>query len=172
MRSFGFLLKDLSRLHTRRFEERARSFSLTLSQCKVLVYLARHEGVSQARLCELTELEPMSLVRILDHMEAAGWLERRADPVDRRARRLFLKAKSAPLVDEIWSISDALRAEAFAGVTPQQAKLLITLLEKMHQNMLALEPLPDQLAPAAGSKLIHGKTTSTRAHRARATVKS
>ncbi len=109
-REFGFILKEVTRLYTRRYEERARALGLTLPQCKVLVYLARNEGVSQAQLSELTEVEPMSLVRILDHMEEEGLLERRASPLDRRARSLFLRAKAKPLEDFIWTISDISRA--------------------------------------------------------------
>ena len=85
LRSFGFLLKDVSRLYVRRFEQRAAALGLTLPQCRALVYLAMHEGISQVRLAELTDIEPMTLVRILDRMEADGWLERRLDSADRRA---------------------------------------------------------------------------------------
>lgn len=79
-RNFGFLLKDLSRRYVLRFEQRARDLSLTLPQCKVLVRLETNEGMSQARLAELAEVEPMTMVRIIDRMEADGLLERRADP--------------------------------------------------------------------------------------------
>jgi DNA-binding MarR family transcriptional regulator len=149
LRSFGFFIKDISRLYTRRFEERASSLGLTISECKVLVYLARNEGVSQARLCELTEIEPMSLVRILDHMQSEGWLERRPDPADRRARQLYLKPKSMSMIEDIWSISDAVRGTAFAGIPQQQAKLLISLLEKIHANVLAAHAAAEALPGAA-----------------------
>src|ERR1700731_5393 len=90
LRTFGFLLKETSRLYVERFEQRAGALGLTLPQCKVLVFLADHEGISQMQLAELTELEPMTLVRVLDRTESDGWLERRNDPADRRARRLYL----------------------------------------------------------------------------------
>src|SRR5579863_3655734 len=92
-RTFGFLLKDTCRLYVERFEQRASALGLTLPQCRVLVYLADHEGISQAQLAELTDLEPMTLVRTLDYLESQGSLERRNDPADRRARRLYLKPK-------------------------------------------------------------------------------
>jgi DNA-binding MarR family transcriptional regulator len=141
-RDFGFILKEVSRLYTRRFEERARILGLTLPQCKVLVYLAKNEGVSQAKLAELTEVEPMSLVRILDHMEEEGLLERRASTLDRRARSLFLKAKAKPIEDSIWSISDTTRGEAFAGISAQDAARFIAVFEQIRANVAALEPLP------------------------------
>jgi MarR family transcriptional regulator, transcriptional regulator for hemolysin len=164
LRSFGFVLKDASRLYVQRFEERARSLGCTLPQCKVLIYLAKNEGVSQARLGELTEIEPMSLVRILDHMESEGWLERRPDPVDRRARRLYTKSKSKFVLDDIWSVADAVRGEAFAGISRQQAKLLITLLDKIRENILSLEPLPLG-APVHGGHS-RAKTAGARVRRA------
>jgi MarR family transcriptional regulator, transcriptional regulator for hemolysin len=141
LRTFGFLLKDVSRLHVRRFEQRAAALGLTLPQCRALVYLAMHEGISQVRLAELTDIEPMTLVRILDRMESDGWLERRLDSADRRARRLHLKDKAKPLVDTIWKLADLTRAEAFAGIPKQQTHILITLLDKVRNNLASLEPL-------------------------------
>src|ERR1700722_8384864 len=120
LRSFGFLLRDVSRLYVRRFEQRAAALDLTLVQCRALVYLALHEGISQARLAELTDVEPMTLVRILDRMASDGWLERRVDRADRRARCVYLKAKALPLVDEIWRLGDLTREEAFLGVPKKQ----------------------------------------------------
>src|ERR1044072_4205250 len=88
-KNVGYLLKDVSRRYVARFERHAEEVSLTLMQCKVLVHLSKNEGASQVRLCELTDIEPMMMVRILDRMEADKLLERRPDPVDRRARRLY-----------------------------------------------------------------------------------
>src|SRR3984885_4741365 len=76
-RRFGFLLKDVSRLYVQRFEQHAASLGLTLAQCKALMRLVDCEGVSQVRLGGFTDVDPMTLVRILDRMEGEGWLERR-----------------------------------------------------------------------------------------------
>jgi len=162
VRTFGFLLKETSRLYGQRFEQRAGALGLTLSQCKVLVYLAKHEGVSQAQLGDLTDLEPMTLVRILDRMESDGWLERRSDPADRRARCLYLKAKGKPLVDEIWHLVDLTCREAFAGVPRKHADLMIESLEKVQSNLASLEPLP---MPAVSA--VHNRRARTDAARSR-----
>ena len=140
-RSFGFLLKDTSRLYVQRFEQRAGTLGLTLPQCKALVYLAEREGISQAQLSESADIEPMTLVRILDRMESDGWLERRSDPADRRARCLYLKPRSRPLLDDIRILTDATRGEAFAGIPVRQAQKLMALLERVRHNMASLEPL-------------------------------
>jgi DNA-binding MarR family transcriptional regulator len=139
---FGFLLKDVSRLYVQRFEQRAAVHGLTLPQCRALIYLANNEGISQVQLAELTDIEPMSLVRILDRMEADGLVERRNDPADRRARCLYLKARAKPLVDNIWQLVELTRREAFAGMPKKQADLLVSLLGKVQSNFLSLEPLP------------------------------
>ena len=91
--NFGFLIIDVSRLFGLNFEREAKDLNLTLRQCKVLVSLRRNEGISQARLAELSAIDPMTLVRVLDCMERDGWVERRQDPADRRARRRFMKPR-------------------------------------------------------------------------------
>jgi MarR family transcriptional regulator, transcriptional regulator for hemolysin len=165
LRTFGFLLKETSRLYVQRFEQRAGALGLTLSQCKALVYLADHEGISQVQLAELTELEPMTLVRVLDRMESDGWLERRNDPADRRARRLYLKPKGKPLVDEIWHLVVLTCREAFAGIPRKHADLMIESLEKVRSNLASLEPLPMPAVPAVHSG--RARTGAARSRRER-----
>jgi len=135
IRTFGFCLKNLERLYSKRFESLAAELSLTLPQCKALYHLARNEGVSQKRLSEIAEIEPMTLVRILDRMETDGWIERRPDPVDRRARCLFLKDGARPVLDQIDKMSAQTRAEALEGLSDDERNTLITLLERVHANM-------------------------------------
>ena len=144
LRTIGFLLKDVTRLFTRRFEQHAQDLSLTLAQCKALSYLERHEGVSQKRLAELTELDPMSLVRILDRMEADGWVERRPDPQDRRARTLWLTKQARPVLDRIEMMARDTRAEALKGLTEDEREQLVRLLARVHQNLSSLKPHVDE----------------------------
>ena len=134
-KNVGYLLKDVSRRYVARFERHAAEVSLTLMQCKVLLHLSKNEGASQVRLCELTDVEPMMMVRILDRMEADGWIERRPDPVDRRARCLYLKEGAQPVLEQIDKMSAQTRAEAMAGLTTEERETLMTLLERVHANM-------------------------------------
>src|SRR5205809_2699502 len=117
--SFGFLVHDVARLFGRRFNQRALLFlGLTRAQCKVLGYLARNEGINQAGLADLLEIRPMTLVRQIDRMEEAGWIERRPDPADRRARRLYLTAKARPVLGRIWNVANETRDEALTRLSP------------------------------------------------------
>jgi DNA-binding MarR family transcriptional regulator len=141
-KNVGYLLKDVSRRYVARFERHAEEVSLTLNQCKVLLHLSKNEGASQVRLCELTDIEPMMMVRILDRMEADKLLERRADPADRRARRLYLTRKAAVVLDQIDRISEVTRSEIFAGVSKADREAFQQVLERIHQNACALEDEP------------------------------
>jgi MarR family transcriptional regulator, transcriptional regulator for hemolysin len=152
LRNFGFLLKDLGRLYTRRFEERAADLQLTLPQCKTLGFLSRNEGINQVRLAELTEIDPMSIVRILDYMEAEGWVERRADPNDRRARCLFVKDKARAILDEIWRLAAETRAEFMGDLSESECRQLIDMLERIHATARAIASSPAAPASAAVPK--------------------
>jgi DNA-binding MarR family transcriptional regulator len=138
LRNFGFLLKDVSRLSALDFERHANGLDLTMAQCKVLAYLQRNEGISQARLAELSDTDPMTLTRTLERMESEGWIERRVDPMDARARQLFLEPAAAPLLREMWRVSDRVRSDAMAGLTAAERAHLMSLLERIHANLEAL----------------------------------
>jgi MarR family transcriptional regulator for hemolysin len=149
-RSFGYVLFETARLMTRRFEQQARRLSLTRAQCHVLVLLGKHEGVNQARLAEFLDLEPISLARVLDRMEQAGWVERRLDPADRRARLLFMTEKAKPVFDSILEVGAEVRAEALAGLTPEDRDRLLTLLQQVRGNLA--EKGAERALVAAGAK--------------------
>ncbi|HEY4375412.1 MAG TPA: MarR family transcriptional regulator [Burkholderiales bacterium] len=159
--NFGFLLKDLSERYVRRFEERALAISLTLSQCKTLVYLEKNQSLSQARLAELVNVQPMTMVRILDHMEADGLLERRLDPEDRRARCLYLTAAAKPVLSKIWRLAEQTRAEIFAGISAKDIDTFMNVLERVHGNASDLLPLAETAKEAPRAKPVpSNKSTS------------
>jgi MarR family transcriptional regulator for hemolysin len=140
LRNFGFLLKDISRLYSLNFERHATDLNMTLAQCKVLSYLQRNEGISQVRLAYLSDTDPMTLGRILDRMEGDGLIERRPDPADRRARRLFLQASALPVLQEIWRHSDRARTKALSGLSVADRAHLMNLLQRIYSNLDTLIP--------------------------------
>lgn len=172
-RNIGFLLKDVWRLWERHFRQRAAQLSVTLDQCRVLVHLSRNEGATQARLAELSDTDPMTVVRILDRMEKDGWLERRADPADRRVYRLFLKPAADPVLAEILRIADKSRTEALAGISADERGQLLGLLERIRDNLTSLVPLAAEVSrhagpPAARQRPRRGAAVPARRSRARA----
>ena len=136
-RSFGFVLHETARLLSKRYDQRSKCLGLTRAQCQVLAYLVYHEGINQAGLAELLELEPISLGRLVDRMAQAGWIERRPDPRDRRAWQLFITEKAKPLFAKMVAIGREVRAEALAGFTPAEGDRIMELLLRARHNLSA-----------------------------------
>ena len=139
-RSFGFLAHDVARLYGRRFDRNGRRLGLTRAQCRTLGYLARNEGINQAGLADLLEIRPMTLVRQIDRMQEAGWIERRPDPTDRRARRLYLTDKARPVLSRIWDVSSETQDQVLASLSPDEAEILIDLLRRVHAALVDRSP--------------------------------
>jgi MarR family transcriptional regulator for hemolysin len=131
-RSFGFLVHDVARLFGRRFDRNGKRLQLTRAQCRTLSYLARNEGINQAGLADLLEIRPMTLVRQIDRMQEAGWIERRPDPTDRRARKLFLTDKARPILGRIWDVAMETQDQILAALSPDESDQLIDLLRRVH----------------------------------------
>jgi DNA-binding MarR family transcriptional regulator len=138
----GFLISDVSRLMRRRFDERARHVGATRAQWKTLVTLSRSEGMNQGALAERLEVEPITLCRMIDRLEDSGLVERRRDPADRRAWRLFLTEAAAPVIEALRRDADAVFELAFDGLDTDERTALSAALERIRDN-LSDEPMKD-----------------------------
>jgi DNA-binding MarR family transcriptional regulator len=137
--TLGFLIGDISRLMRRAFDERARTIGVTRPQWRVLTMLSRHEGANQGRLADLLDVEAITLCRMIDRLEEAGLVERRADPSDRRAWRIYLTVKARPILDELRSLADGLIEEVLDGLTGPDRDALTNMLERIRSNLADLE---------------------------------
>lgn len=156
IRNFGILLKDIARLYTQHFERRTGEIGTTLPTAKVLKFLSRNEGLTQARLAEITETDPMTLVRILNRMEKSGWIERRGDREDKRIRRLYLRKPALPVLDSIDRLASRSRGAALAGLPRAERETLIRLLEHVHRNLTAAESEAALVPARASARRRHG----------------
>lgn len=133
---FGFLISDVGRLCGKRFDDLAKTaLDLTRAQCRVLVYLAHYGQVNQARLAELLEVAPISAGRLLDRMEEGRWIERFANPEDRRERQVRITAKAERTLDQARKVGDEVAAEGLDGFSEQETKQLIALLQRVRTNL-------------------------------------
>lgn len=139
----GFLVNDVSRLMRTRFDSRARDLGLTRPQWRVLVFLARSEGINQSGLAEIIEVERMTLGRMIDRLEAAGLVERRPDASDRRVHRLYLSAKAKPLLDDMVVLANELQDEALDGLSDADRNTLRSLLTVIKNNLSARQSAND-----------------------------
>jgi MarR family transcriptional regulator for hemolysin len=134
--TLGFVLNDVARLFRKRFDQNGRIHGLTRTQWQVLSRLVRCEGCQQSALAEMLELEPITLVRILDRLEDAGLIERRRHPTDRRIRQIYLHESAHSLVEAMWDVGELTRNEAFVGLSDADAGHLLRILETMKDNLV------------------------------------
>ena len=140
LKNFGFLLHDVARLLRRRMDQSAHNLGLTSAQWRVLAHVARCETLkqqplNQANLADLLDMEPITLSRQIDRMEAAGLIERRPDPADRRAHRLFLTDTAWPLVNSFRAVGAEVLKTALVGVSEEEVAALTDVLGRMRTNI-------------------------------------
>ncbi len=152
--TLGWLFQDIHRLLGKSFESRLPGIGLTRSQWRVLMLLKREEGLTQTELAELVELEKAPLGKLLDKLEQNGWIERRDDPNDRRARRVYCTAKIERHLMSIAEAAKGMFAEALADMREDEVKSLIDRLQRIKRNLGG----SDDASPAPAQK------SSTRKH--------
>lgn len=150
--TLGFVLNDVARFLRKRFEQRARGLGLTRAQWQVLAYLAPNEGIHQGGLAELLDIEPITLVRILDKLERSELIERRRHPTDRRIWLLYLTDKAHPLLTRMRAIGDLTRQEALEGLPDPERVQLLRMLTTMKTNLIEAceRPIDDEGEPGPG----------------------
>lgn len=116
-RNFGFILNDVARLLRTSFDRRVKQLGLTRSQWWVLTFLFRNDGVTQSELADTLEIEKPTLGRLIDRLEAKGWVRREADAKDRRAWRVHLTEEIEPAMQMMRTIAAEVRRDALAGLS-------------------------------------------------------
>ena len=139
-------LVESSRLLRNYIDHRAKEKGTTRAQWIVLFRLRQQEGLSQVDLADVLELQPISLVRLLDRLVEHGLLERRHDPKDRRANRLFLTPRGRELVDNLDSLRDAIASDVLADVPDEAIEISLTALRDIKERIKALSDPPGHVA--------------------------
>ncbi len=134
--SIGFLISDVSRLLRRVYDRRVEPLGLTRAQWRVLIHVHRREGGSQTALAQVLEIEKPTLGRLVDRLERKGWVERRVDDRDQRARRLSITERARPLIDEMEGLAEAVHDDALAGVSDDESVRLQQTLLTVKTNLL------------------------------------
>jgi len=133
--NIGTMVGQVARLMRRSFDERARGIGVTRPQWQVLTLLARHEGIHQGGLADMLEVEPITLGRMIDRLQEADLVERRPDPADRRAWRLFNTAKGTALLDQLRPYANETFEMALEGIAETDRDNLMSMLLKIRANL-------------------------------------
>ena len=131
-------LVETSRLLRNYIDHRAKTRGTTRAQWIVLFRLREQEGLSQVDLADVLELQPISLVRLLDRLVEQGLVERRSDPRDRRTNRLFLTAAGRQLADDLDSLRDAIAADVLQGVPTAALETSLKALQDVKNRIKTL----------------------------------
>lgn len=120
------------------YDRRVKRLGLTRSQWWVITNLYRNDGLTQSELAETLDIERASLGRLLDRLEANGWVRREPCPRDRRAKRVRLANEVDPVMREMRAIAAELRRDAMSGLTPDEQEAFVDVLLAIKSNLVAL----------------------------------
>jgi len=136
-REIGFNIMDVARMLKTYADQLARQFGISRAQWSVLVRLDRSEGLKQSELAEMLDLQPISLTRLLDRLAENGLIERRDDPNDRRANRLYLTPATRPLLERLEGLGKAMMATVLEGLDTKANERLLGELALIKDNLRA-----------------------------------
>src|SRR3954465_5291645 len=136
-REIAVNLMDVARMLRTYADQRARQFGISRAQWVVLLRLDRSEGLKQSELAEILDLSPISLTRLLDRLAESGLIERRADPNDRRANRLYLTPAARPLLEQLAKLGTDMMDTVLDGLDGKANDQLLRDLTLMKDNLRA-----------------------------------
>jgi MarR family transcriptional regulator, transcriptional regulator for hemolysin len=132
---FAFLVNDVARLLKTCADHVVRPYGMTRAQWAVLARLERFEGLKQSELADMLDLQPITVTRLIDRLCDNGLIERRADPHDRRAKRLFLTPAARPVLDRLWALGGELLPRVLKDVDAAALDRTVKQLAAIRDNL-------------------------------------
>jgi DNA-binding MarR family transcriptional regulator len=132
----GFLIHDVSRLRRNTFDHFMKPLGITRSQWWVIAHLSRKDGMMQTELATLLDIGKVTLGGLVDRLDEAGWIERRQDASDRRAKRVYLTAKSLDVLREMRAVERMLNRSVLKGLNNEERDTLVELLGRVKANLV------------------------------------
>jgi MarR family transcriptional regulator, transcriptional regulator for hemolysin len=138
----GVVISDIARLMRTVFDRRMHKLGLTRAQWLVVTRCHRRPGASQSELADMMEIEKATAGRLIDRLEANGWVERRLDAHDRRIKRIYLTADAERVHQQIWRVAEATVDDALADLSGREAGQLLKLLGRVKGRLLGMAETP------------------------------
>ncbi len=136
-REIAFQIMDVARMLRTYADQRARQFGISRAQWAVLIRIDRTEGLKQSELADILDMQPISLTRLLDRLAENGLIERRADPNDRRANRLYLKPAARPLLEQLAALGTDMMTTVLDGLDTKTVERMLSDLGLIKDNLRA-----------------------------------
>lgn len=137
--SLGYLLADVTRLFRREFDRRVAHLNLTRAQWRALKCIHRDPGLTQKQLAEELDMEPIAIGRAIDRLQKSGFVERHADPADRRVWRLHLAPPSLDVMREVERLSGEMRNAVLREIPEADMTATERTLDTIKQNLQAMD---------------------------------
>ena len=136
-REIAFTIMDVARMLRTYADQRARQFGISRAQWTVLIRIDRTEGLKQSELADILDMQPISLTRLLDRLAENGLIERRADPNDRRANRLYLKPAARPMLEQLAALGADMMTTVLEGLDTKTVERMLSDLGLIKDNLRA-----------------------------------
>jgi DNA-binding MarR family transcriptional regulator len=140
--TFGWLIADIARLNRKLADRRLSGVGMTRAQWQALGNLKRMGPMTQAALAEVLEIETATVARLIDRLEAAGWVERSADSQDRRVKLISPSGKANAVMDEVGVIGQKLREDVLSDFSEPERQQLVELLSVVKSRLIHLLEYP------------------------------
>lgn len=135
---FGFLIHDVSRLRRMAVDRALKPMGVTRVQWWILAFLSRRDGMTQTALAADLDLTKVAAGGLLDRMEMAGFVGRRADRSDGRARRVFLTRAGAKMVSVIRESVEAVELDILSRVPNEALAQAAETLRALKETLLEM----------------------------------
>lgn len=136
--NIGFIIGDVSRMLRTVYDRRVEPLGLTRAQWRVMARISRQEGCTQTELAAVLEIEKPTVGRLIDRLEANGWVERRPDEKDARTKRVFLTPRAQHILQKMYALADDVLGAALAGLSKKDARQLELSLLQVKANLTGL----------------------------------
>ncbi len=138
-RSFAHTICSLSHAMERALNAELDRHGITIRQAQVLGCLVRDPGMTQAAMARRMRVEPPTLAGVLSRMERDAWVKRTPDPVDRRCKRVELRAPVRPVWRKIVRCVQRVERQALHGVSPTRVRSAQRVLNQVLKNLACEE---------------------------------
>lgn len=136
----GFLIHDVSRMRRSAYDQFMKPLGITRAQWWVLANLSRHDGMMQTQLADVLEVGKASLGDVIESLEAGGWVQRRPDPTDKRAKRVYLTKPAQGLIKRMTVLEDQFNSQILNDLTPTERNDLGRCLTKIKHAIARFSP--------------------------------
>jgi MarR family transcriptional regulator for hemolysin len=134
----GAMIADVARLLRTTFDRRVRGLGLTRVQWLGLTRLYRRPGASQSEFADMMEIEKATAGRLIDRLEAKGWVRRTAQNGDRRVKRIHLTPEAKRIHKRLWNIAEANVEDALAGLSARESAQFAGLLARVKKSLVEM----------------------------------